>query len=61
MTSCYSIALDRLPGVRLEQEAVIGVKYGQWGREKYGNSRVQVDPAVEVSLCPVGNVATLQR
>ena len=30
-----------------EQETVIGVKYGEWGREKYGTAKGKVD-AVEV-------------
>ena len=30
-----------------EQEKVIGLKYGQWGREKYGTTAASVD-ALEV-------------
>ena len=33
--------------VRPKQETVIGVKYGEWGRNKYGTAKGKVD-AVEV-------------
>ena len=35
--------------LRPTQETVIGVKYGEWGRDKYGTARTQVD-AVEVRM-----------